>query len=209
MRVAVIQYRTQNEEKSDSDRIGEMVSAAIDSGADVVVAPFGAEGDHRGAPGAMLLGGSPTARSLWRGVTAFGDTAQLLGDTCFDPDVMRPLSKEPPEALSRHPGSESDLQAEALLEYAIGLSLSVSSLVIVSESVPDSGSGAGWSAIVSLGEILDEAESATDTLVAEVEVPVVAPDPREVLPTPAAILSNRLSIHRGDRPDVGYLAELS
>jgi len=209
MRVAVIQYRTQNDKKSDSARVGEMVSAAIDSGADVVVAPVGAEGDHRGAPGAMMLGGSPVARSLWRDVSAFGDTAQLLGDTCFDPDVMRTLSKEPPDALILHPGSESDLQAEALLEYAIGLSLSVSSLVIVSECVPEIGSGVGWSAIVSLGEILAEGESATDTLFAEVDVPVAAPDPREELPTPAAILSNRLSVHRGDRPDVGYLAELS
>jgi hypothetical protein len=81
--------------------------------------------------------------------------------------------------------------------------------VIVSESIPEIGSGVGWSTIVFTGEILAESETADDMLFADIELPITAPDPRESLPTPSAILSHRFAVHRGDRPDVGYPAELS
>lgn len=208
MKIAVIQQRTRRDSGRDSAELGDSVSSAIDAGADIVVAPLGGTGAHAGAPSEVLLWAPPGTRPVWRDVTALGDTVQLLGDTCFDPEVMRPLHREPPDALILHPDSESDLQAEALVEYALGLSRSVASLVIVSEFVPQIGSGVGWSAILFLGEVLAEAVAADDVLFADVEVPISAPGSREALPYPSAILSHRLAVHRGDRPDVGYMAEL-
>ncbi len=109
------------------------------------------------------------------------------------------------------PRSESDLQAEAVLELAIALSDSLAGLVIV---VDTDGSepghpGHGGSAIIMFGKVVAEAMSGDDILFADVELPVGRPEPREPLPEMPTILQQRLAHHQGHHLEVDYLADLS
>ena len=103
------------------------------------------------------------------------------------------------------PHSENDMQAEAVLELALGLSSSLAGLIIVIDSAgAEPGEpGHGGSAIVQLGEVVAEAMGDGDqTLVFEVELPIVQPEPRELLPEIPTILSGRLAQHHGEKPGV-------
>jgi hypothetical protein len=125
-------------------------------------------------------------------------------------ELLRILGDAPNLAVLA-PRSENDLQAEAVMELAMGLSKSLASLVVVTECVgAEPGSaGHGGSAIVYLGEVIAEAMSADDeTLYAEIELPLGRPELPEPLPMIAPILSQRVAHHRGEKPPLDYPAEL-
>jgi hypothetical protein len=141
----------------------------------------------------------------------FGHVVIVAGDAAIDPEQHRRLAADPPDVLVLAPGSESELQAEAVLELAIGLSVSLAEVVIIAEtSGAESGSpGHGGSAIILLGEVLAEAVFDDQTVMADIDVPLRGPEPRAALPVPPTILVQRLARHRGERPAVDYLADLS
>lgn len=130
---------------------------------------------------------------------ALGRVAVLQGDAALDAESLRSLADGSIEVLVLSPGSESDIQAEGMLEYAIGLSDSVAGLVLVVEDdgAEPGSAGHGGSAIVLLGEVLAEAMSGADVIDAEIGVPVPQPVPRDPLPALPTILEQRLAHHQG------------
>jgi hypothetical protein len=126
-------------------------------------------------------------------------------------EILTVSGKKPSVAILV-PQSENDLQAEAMLELAIGLSQSLAGLVIIAESVgAEPGSpGHGGTAIVYMGDVVAEAMGEEGaTLEFEVESPVPQPKPRGLLPQIPTILSQRLAQHEGLKPDPGYPADLN
>jgi len=107
--------------------------------------------------------------------------------------------------------SESDLQAEAILEVALALSDSMAGLVLVADTdgAEPGDPGHGGSAIIRLGEMVAEAGDGDEVLIAEVATPVAQPEPREALPEIPTLLAQRLATHRGKRLEVEYLADLT
>jgi predicted amidohydrolase len=109
------------------------------------------------------------------------------------------------EALVLQMDTESPLQAEALLEFALDASLSQAGLVMTACLTGEARGvkSFGGSAIIHLGEILAEAGSDEDLLIARVPVPVALPvrrGPRPVLPP---VLAQRIAVHHQTkiRPD--------
>lgn len=140
------------------------------------------------------------------GIEQLGSVAVLEGDDALDLELLRALALEGTDVLVLMPRSESELQAEAVLEFAIALSDSVAGLVLV---VEDDGAqpgepGHGGSMIVLLGEVLGEAMSGSDIIEADVGIPVPQPVPRDPLPSLPTILAQRLANHHGRRLDTGY-----
>jgi hypothetical protein len=141
-----------------------------------------------------------------------GVAALLAGDACMDPAEFSRIAGERPSLAVLVPRSESDLQAEAMLELAIALSDSLAGLVIIAEC---SGAalgepGHGGSAVVQLGEVAAEAIGGDDVLFAEVKLPVPQPEPREALPAIPPLLAQRLAVHQGrGAVPPSYPAELS
>ena len=134
-----------------------------------------------------------------------------VGDPAIDPDAARRYREDPPDVLLMSPRSESDLQAEAVLEYAVGLSGSLCGLVVITEPVgaPLGAPGHGGSAIVRLGEVLAEAGDGDDVLLEDIDLPVPRPEPTQAFPGLPTILEQRLAVHRGLRHEPGYPAELT
>lgn len=137
-------------------------------------------------------------------------TVVLVGDACFSSETLQ-------EAMRRHPGiailsprAESELQSEAAIEFAIGLSTSLASLVLVSETygAERGRPGHGGSAIIFLGEILAEAASGEDVLLAAIELPVASPKLPEPLPELPLLLAQRVAAHKGKKLEVDYPADL-
>jgi hypothetical protein len=117
-----------------------------------------------------------------------------------------------PQVAIMVPNAENDMQAEAALELAIGLSDSLAGLVIVvgSAGAEPGEAGHGGSAIVHLGKVVAEAMGDEDqTLEFEVDTPIPQPEPRGLLPQIPTILSQRLANHQGRKPDVDYPADLN
>ena len=146
--------------------------------------------------------GLPEAQHL----ADLGHVVVLRGDDAIDPVALGALASHPPAALVLMPGSESDLQAEGVLELALALSESLAGLVVVVEDDgADPGApGHGGSAIVLLGEVLAEALGGADVAVGDVPLPVPQPAPRNPLPEVPPILLQRLANHRGLRPRQDY-----
>lgn len=135
-----------------------------------------------------------------------GSITLLRGDEVFDLDLLRSLADGGTDVLVLSPGSESELQAEAVLEFAIGLSDCVAGLVLVVErdGAEPGEPGHGGSAIVLLGEVLAEAMSGADVIEAEVGIPVPQPVPRDPLPGLPTILAQRVAHHQGRHLAVDY-----
>ena len=126
-------------------------------------------------------------------------------------ELVRILGDSPTVAVLA-PRSENDLQAEAVMELAIGLSESLASLVVVTEcaGAEPGDVGHGGSAIIHLGKVIAEAMGQDDeTLLADIELPLSRPEPPEPLPVIAPILSQRVAHHRGERQPVDYPADLT
>lgn len=166
-----------------------------------------AEAKAQGAETVVL----PLESGVPAGLDALGRVVALEGDACFDATTFEALAADPPDVLVLRPRSESDLQAEAALEFAIALSESVAGLVLIAETTgaAPGEAGHGGSAVVWLGDVVAEGLADTDVLIAGIALPLVEPEPREPLPKPAPILLQRLANHTGERPAVDYLADLS
>lgn len=190
MKLAVIQHRPRATSDADAVTLAEWTARSIARGADVLVSD------------------SSSAEST---LAAVGRCVVLVGDAALDPEEHRRLAADPPDVLVLAPASESELQAEAAIEVAIGLSVSVAGLVIVLDSsgAEPGEPGHGGSAIVLLGEVAAEALLDDDVLVAQIPVPVPRPEPRAPLPEIPLLLLQRLAHHRGERVSVDYPADTS
>lgn len=234
MILAVIQAARRSTAAQDSATLLELLVNACSRGAEVVVLPnppwLSANEITEVATAAFLrveyphvtvLAGSfgppepdsgpPLECGVHVSESVLGRTAALSADECLDPLIARELAAAAPNAIILRPGNESDLQAEAMLERALGLSESVSGLVLVAEcdGGPDGKPGHGGSAIVVLGEVVAEAVGGDDVLMAEVNAPVARPDARIPVPDLPPILAQRWAFHHGERASVDYPADLT
>ncbi|MEN6429650.1 MAG: hypothetical protein ABFC80_02230 [Coriobacteriales bacterium] len=196
MRIAVLQVALRPDRDDQVRALAEANARAIAQGAEAV---FSAA-----IPDAGIVATAD-------GSSAIGSLVRLEGDAALDHAEHARALSERPDVLVLSPGAESELQAEAVLELALGLSTSVAGLVLVTEhaGAPAGEPGHGGSAIVLLGEVVAEAVNEDDVITAEIPVPVPAPKPRSPLPAVAPILEQRLAHHRGRRLDPDYLADLS
>lgn len=139
-----------------------------------------------------------------------GPGVVLVGDDAIDLEVLRRCVAEKPGVLLLSPGAESDLQSQAVIELALALSTSLASLVLVAEAdgAELGEAGHGGSAILHLGQVLAEAVSGDDLLLADVVTPLGPPEAPEALPEIPPVLLQRLAAHRGRKLDVGYPADL-
>ncbi len=229
MKIAVVQHRLRETPLEDAHALADAANRASSRGAELCILPevFAL---HDGAARDVLLGlleELPGARVLLHagagtvslafvgevlpGLEALGAPAVAIGDACFDRGTWVSMLEGGPSYLVMSPRSESDLQAEAAIELAIGLSDAVAGLVLIAEcdgAVPGE-AGHGGSAIVLLGEVMAEALGGDDVLIIDVMVPVSEPEPREPVPAIPTLLQQRLANHEGRHLDMGYLADLS
>lgn len=229
MQIAVIQHVLRGDDAADAEALANAAADAGDYGAEVVIFP-------RVPVLADASAGDPVPRLLQgigeepKETTAYinpalapdgmhiamlphlGQTALFVGDAAMDAQEILTASGKKPLVAILVPGSENDLQAEAIAELALGLSSSLAGLVIVAEAIgaEPGEAGHGGSLIVHLGEVVAEALGTGDeTLTAEIETPVPQPEPRGLLPQVPTILSARLAHHLGQKPSVDYPADLS
>lgn len=233
MKIAVIQHRLRDTGMEDAEALLAACGAAAEHGAEFVLVPDvpalredGFQNSARSAfmvglekvPGRRLIPQAPP-RSIGIAATApappglqgLGRIGVFVGDSCIDPNEYSRIMMEGPSTAVFAPRGESDLQAEAMLELAVGLSDSLAALVMLAETAgAEPGEvGHGGSAIVFLGEVLAEAlGQEDDVLFAEIEMPVPAPEPRESLPSVPLILQQRLAQHQGRKVPVDYPADL-
>lgn len=230
MRIAVVQHRLRSTPAEDVHALSAAVRSAIDSGARFVAIPciIGLAGDAVRDGVLAELRASDEDRNLfapscysagqWGIVDSLscleelGSAAAFCGDACFDVDAWRTVAEVATDMAVLSPLAESDLQAEAALEVAIGLSDSMCGLVVVAEcaGAEPGMPGHGGSAIIHLGEVVAEASADDDEiLLADVRIPVPQPEPRAPYPELPTILMQRVSLHGGHKPEVPYLADLS
>ena len=143
-------------------------------------------------------------------IAPLGRVALLLGDAAIDVGALPDVARQSPAVAVVSAQAESELQAEAFLELAIGLSTSLAALVVVVEAdgATMGEAGHGGSAVLHLGEVLAEAVGGDDLLVVDVEAPVGPPEPRGPLPELPPLLAQRLAAHRGQKLRVDYPADL-
>ena len=225
MKVAVVQHRLRQTPAEDIDALIGVASAAREQGAQLLVFPEVPSLNDGALRDDFYRRAQPVAPRMWLiphvreesvgqafrpttlpGAEELGRVALPVGDAVIDPDELKRLYDDPPNILLLAPRSRSDIQAEAVLELAIGLSKSVCGLVIVADPVgAEPGEpGHGGSAIMLLGEVLAEAIGKDDVLVADVPIPVPPLEPREELPEVPPILLQRLAHDRGERLAVDY-----
>lgn len=235
MKIAVIQHRLRSSAEQDARALAAAATAAAEGGAQLVVLPevrslSAGAGDAAAlfeklmaeVPAFCLiphldpaLGGVAFCAELppESGFPAgMGRASLLAGDACMNPEQLAGIAAEEPALAVLVPRSESDLQAEAVLELAIALSDSLAGLVLVAEcaGAEPGAVGHGGSAIVVVGEVVAEAMGEDDILFADVVLPIAQPQPREALPPIPPILAQRVAVHEGRGPDAPeYPAELS
>jgi hypothetical protein len=161
--------------------------------------------------GADVSGFAATAPEI-DGIEAAGRIALLVGDACITGGELVRILGDGPAIAVLAPRSESELQAEAVLELAIALSESLAGLIVVTEcaGAQPGEPGHGGSVIVHLGKVLAEAvDDGDDVLIADIGLPVPQPEPREALPVIPPLLAQRLAHHRGEKLQVDYFADLS
>jgi predicted amidohydrolase len=231
VKIAVVQHRLRGIAGEDASALLGAAEIAADAGADFVIYPevptlHGDDNPDRvmlfiqlgGVAGQRLIPQVPESETGFAGLAAapeglddLGTMAMLVGDACVEPAEIQRLADACPDIAILIPRAESELQAEAFLEYAIALSDSLAGLVIVAEATGGGFGepGHGGSAIISCGKVLAEAVGDEDVLVAEVTVPPVQPEPREPLPPLPLILEQRRAAHRGEHVETTYLADLT
>lgn len=231
MKIAVIQHQLRPAPAQDLEALVLSAARADALGADVVVVPdvrpvhagpLADELERRLAEAvtrARVVEVAPDAEGdmagagLWRvwDEPDIGRVALLSGDGCIDSAVLRRVSEQAPGIAILSPCSESELQAEALIETAIALSTSLASVVVIAETdgAPPGAVGHGGSAVVHLGELLAEALSGDDLLVVELPTPLGPPEVPLALPAITGVLAQRHAAHRGERVQVDYPADLS
>jgi hypothetical protein len=232
MRVAVVQHRLRETAEADALAFGDAARAAAARNAGFIIFPevFSLDGgpvrdrmsrivdEHIGGRPYLIPHVGPDTRAMAfataqiPGVAeSLGTVALLVGDACIDPARLHGAAASEPDVLVLVPRSESDLQAEAVLELAIGLSESVAGLVLVVDAIGGEPGevGHGGSAIISVGEVLAEAVADEELLVAEIGEPAPQPVSRQPVPPVPPILLQRLAHHEGRVPEVDYPADLS
>lgn len=229
MRIGVVQHRLRATVAEDVRALADAVRAAGEQGAELVVIPcvpgLASDAVRDGVVAEVRELGlrcgvfGPTCYSpgSWGvvdtlcGVDITGPVVALCGDSCFDESIWREALKNRPGIAVFSPLAESDLQAEAAFEVALGLSDALCGLVIVSECAgAEAGEpGHGGSAIIMLGDVVCEALGEEDILIADIDLPVSPPEPPAPFPQVPTILMQRLALHSGRKPDVDYLADLS
>lgn len=229
MKLAVIQHSLHADALADARAAAVAVVRAVEAGAELVVVPAldsladpsarraFAEATSGLAAGLVVPLVSPDERARVFSAAELpaiserlGAVALLYGDACIDPAVLERTAKERPAVLLLAPRSEGDLQAEAMLELAVGLSESAAGLVVVADPVGGEFGrpGHGGSAVVLLGDVMAEAFG-EETLLVDVPEPVPVPEPRDAVPEVPTLLQQRLANHEGRHLDPGYLADLS
>ena len=229
MQIAVIQHELRGDDKMDAEALANAAADATDMGADVVVFPrvpvladasdgdpvakiFRVIGEEQGEK-VLYVNPSTVPDGLHVAALPYvGQAALFVGDAAFDHQELLTASGNKVFAAILVPGSENDLQAEAVAELALGLSSSLAGLVVVAEAVgaEPGAPGHGGSAIIHLGEVVAEAMGSGDeTLTYELESPITQPEPRGLLPVVPPILSARLATHQGLKPEVDYPADMS
>lgn len=230
MKLAVIQHRLRTDALDDAREAAAEAARAAEAGAELIVLPAldsladnaareaFAEATRELRTGLLVPLVTPavrahvfTAAEIPTIAERLGSAALLYGDACMDAAVLERTAAEKPAVLILAPKSEGDLQAEAMLELAIGLSESAAGLVVIAEAIGgDFGEpGHGGSAVVLLGDVMAEALADDDRLLVDVPEPVPVPEPREPVPQVPTILQQRLANHEGRQLDPGYLADLS
>ncbi len=226
MRIAVVQHRIRTHERMDLAALLSLAEQAEDEGADVIVFPcvpgltyesglmtaFAENVVERAPQVSIVASCAAVDRSGHQlpVLTRLGRTLLLSGDDCIDPLFFQPVEAMDLEALVLQMDTESPLQAEALLEFALDASLSQAGLVLTACLTGEARGvkSFGGSAIVHLGEILAEAGSGEDLLIARVPVPVPLParrGPRPVLPP---VLAQRIAAHHGTKIRPEYPATI-
>jgi hypothetical protein len=234
MKLAVIQHRLRDGAESDARALADAAAAAGERGAEVIVFPEVSSLQERDGAGqnllSILLADLPAfciVPSVDPDVRGFGLVAPLpgpfsapggglgtvgvcVGDACIDEAELAHIAQESPGIVVLSPRSETDLQAEAMLEFAIALSDSLAGVVVVAEcsGAEPLSTGHGGSAIVMLGEVVAEALAYDDILLADIPLPVPQPAPREPLPPVPPLLEQRLRHHSG-QPAIEHGADVS
>ena len=227
MRIAVIQHRLRGSAQEDAAVLVRSAQRAADDGAQLVILPevFSLHASDEAARerfadmlapvpacclvphvgplrhGAGFVVELPAEAGLaWR----VGKVALLDGDSCMDAAELSRIAADTPAMAVLMPRSENELQAEAVLEFAIALSDSLAGLVIVADSVgAEPGEvGHGGSAIILLGQVVAEAIGGDEVIFGDIPLPIPQPEPREPLPSVPPLLLQRLAYHQGRKVEV-------
>ena len=229
MQIAVIQHVLRGDDHEDAVALGNAAADAADMGAEVVVFPrvptladgsagdpvgkvFEAIGESQNESVAYINTAIMPDGAHFATLPILGPTVLMVGDACMDYQEILTASGKKPRVAILAPGSENELQAEALSELALGLSSSLAGLIVIAEAIgAEPGQpGHGGSSIIHLGQVLSEAMGGGDeTLTADIDAPIAQPEPRGLLPKVPTILSARLAHHLGQKPQVDYPADLS
>lgn len=226
MRLAVVQHEYRPAPAQDLEALALATAGAASRGAEVVVLPV-VPAVHEGpladelycrleevAGGALVITVQPDRESevsfTLHEIDGLGRCALLWGDACMDPDVLEAAAAAAPGLAVLAPGSESELQAQAMLELAVELSTSLASVIVVAEcqGAEVGEPGHGGSAIVHLGEVLAEAMAGDDLLVSDVPAPLGPPEAPAALPSLPPVLLQRVAAHQGRKVSVDYPADL-
>jgi len=220
-----VQHRLRPTPAQDLEALVIASVTAGSAGTDLVVAPEvpdlldGPLGDElirrmaEDAPGTRVV----VARPEFCGGTSFGledgpfgRLVVLTGDACINAEMLESAAATGPGLAILAPGSESELQAQAILELAVALSTSLASVVIVIETdgAEVGEPGHGGSVIVHLGQVLAEAMAGDDLLIVDIPTPLHPPEAPEPLPVIPPVLSQRLAAHQGRKVNVDYPADL-
>jgi hypothetical protein len=223
MKIAAIQHRIRESAEADARALADAANIASTRGAEVIVFPDVASLQDNGGSAQNLLATLlrdipafcivPSVEPGARGIAvvvalpapiaapggSLGVMTLLVGDACMDAREIAQVASHGPAIATLCPRSENDLQAEAMLEFAIALSDSLAGVVVIAEC---SGSeplevGHGGSAIIVLGEVAAEGLADDDVLVVDVPLPFPQPSPREPLPPVPPLLTQRLAHHNG------------
>lgn len=225
MKIAVVQHVPRPAPAQDLEALVAAAARAAADGARWVV-----------LPGVSALDEGPLHEELWRrleadvpgvgvvvagagehrdvaadaGAGSPGASALLVGDDCFMPAALREAHAALPGIAILAPGAESELQVEAILEFAIALSTSLASIVIVVETdgAEPGEPGHGGSAIIYLGEVVAQAVAGDEILYADVETPAGPPEAPGALPAIPPLLAQRVAAHQGRKLEVDYPADL-
>lgn len=130
--------------------------------------------------------------------SALGRTLVLDGDDCLDPRLFADIRAERLEAIVYLIAGETAEQSEAIIEFAIDVSLHMVPVVIVSayNGSARGTTAAGIGAIVRCGEVLAEGGAGEDLLVADVPASPAFEEPAKLDPVLAPVLEQRLADHR-------------
>ena len=225
MKIAVVQHRMRAHERMDLAALLSLSEEAADQGAQAIVypcvpglaasvtlLPAFVENVLERAPGITMIAPCVAPRRVGPAKpvpTTLGSTLVLAGDECIDPATFPDTEAMGLDAMVWQVDPESALQAEAILELALDASLSQAGLVLVAATVGRARGveSFGGSAIVQLGELMAEAGSDEELLVADVNVPVALPARRAPRAVPAPILQQRLAVHRGTPVPVDHPSE--